>query len=1834
MEKYKIRKSAMFLLMSFLSFFGYLTFAKADGITISTEYSSVIMDSTRYTGVTCSGNPAHINYWKDEMGNYRVQVKEGSPSFSDEVVRCSFTLDRYTGTSNATNTFRFSYTAGDGSDESGNMTITTHLYKQYGPSIDMAKTESLMGKVKNISNAKIVSGHEYIDLNCGGSACIISMKEREYTGDMLTTVVEFDVELNNGATRHVTVNAKLHFDATIYATYGGYGTCDAFGSGWTQAKDENGNVIDGKMAYKYKGGTITLPNCRVDNDAPSADPLIEFKGWNANSNLTSTLGTCAGDIPGGSSFAPGNNIQNYSTCYVKSKGIKIAHATVTDGGWNFKNGIYYRKTTSNTITLPNGRIDKEGRTFIGWKRADGTSISTYKPGDEVAADGATYYPTWAEESGGEVHKDIERTIYLGNSSIYALSGISFTSCSSADSSKVSAVMTGGQCKLTALQDTGDNRVIISASDSSGNSYMVRIKVISTGEGNSEGNGGSIQTGLKPAVEFVGSDPSASVNPPAANGNKPQKNPNGTSTVTGVCGKYRVSLVGKNNNSFSVRQSASASWQAGHAWTYKAVADASCDNAGAEFLALCLDPGRQGPGAGANYNLIGTLANSGASPKFANFIAAIYKNYLSPAGSSVMDANNATKIAALVAVRVASFKSSMDSGLGAGAGPQLKGAHAAFQSLAASCTGAGSCNLDDTTTFKWQNTGIKSTAVSMMAEYFNASDAAPSSEETVTFELTSSNYVNGSYEVKGKVNYPADAELVSWEAKCPAGVSCSVEPGAPGQDFTFRYTLADLNAKLDATNLGIIIKYKSSDAFNNVFLLQSGSSLQRMIIFNSGDNPTQVFVPVLGGPSGLCNIADYQDGSGNITGANLDAFLANDCCDQITDENDPVYMQYCSGRNCLSHNYSLVCDVEARNNRDTYDIHEARDKATGAEKYALCVVDVAKDTGTSDTHKKITQNLSDAKGNKYAIDTYNNNKYCRVTCKEDWQISTPGFNDFVGVNAVLAGSYFQINEDVYFSGTRTCVTTYIDYDKYLDEQEKITDEMVKNYNEYSERSYLYYALYDDDQDSTETNWNKESKTYNWYVTKQYTDGAICGYSYSCSSGDLDGDSTGTSATGPSCKSESTDYKALDATHTTCASFNTGTESGWEDNPNAGGDASKACRKKSTSSSASTATARTCWRVEEAHKNLNCNIFSIKASANSYTYDKYNNGNKYGLTPPSTEREQKKNSSGISEKTNHSTGGDYNQGDVHYSDDFVSGYCETDSDKDGTQNGEDIFWYRTYLLDQKATYGGENLKSSIINRANTINASYATLKSNADQFNVCQGVYLKNTSGPNAGDTVSNSNFAGVKVVDVPGRGAAEASKSVLKGNSEVANGWDVKGKYTYEESEYMNMLGGDNVLEINREGGDPGEGSCTTDSKTGLEICRNSVGNNQYYDKTGWTNDSQAGKAYAGTAGGAINGEGLTKYEICVVKLDSANPGRKPVVSGSDFAANAVADCSLSTFNYYQTNYIKTSMKNSAIFSNKGYWYLNMATDVKKHGDSKDVVASSGSDELNWSKLGTNHNTFPIKVTTRRNIYQYVYSFADIGYYSNGSYGRVMGNDETSLVDYHTHACFYEVKEELCKCCGSPIVATTEDGKTLEDYSKVDTEDTVPGYSFSDRLLITDDGTLGFFNSTVSLNDLDSGTGRQLANNWSDSSHFFYVGENLTTSKGSELANYIEKKGEDVYNETPEYSYTLNPSALAKIKGESYTYGFNANSIETQANWVFNIDTNSADDDVPKMAHYKSKYLQSFLKQFETPEYQGKLFTDLNGSLDSCIVSNASDLKNKHNCRWVDYKAGQYRLAFK
>ena len=190
-------------------------------------------------------------------------------------------------------------------------------------------------------------------------------------------------------------------------------------------------------------------------------------------------------------------------------------------------------------------------------------------------------------------------------------------------------------------------------------------------------------------------------------------------------------------------------------------------------------------------------------------------------------------------------------------------------------------------------------------------------------------------------------------------------------------------------------------------------------------------------------------TGNLSGTACQELLAADCgeCAELEIECNVL------GDQAACQRYGAVCDVACGTDVDTfeccdnqnnliisaYDNHTVNVSAPYPNSEYACFVsqiDGQVDANGDDAASTV-EGAEDDEGNSYTLDQ---NRYCVVSCKEDYTMTMPT------AKLVNAGRYFTFSAAV--EGTKTCYTNSIDIDLYNQDVTRIIQEMQNAFNEYN------------------------------------------------------------------------------------------------------------------------------------------------------------------------------------------------------------------------------------------------------------------------------------------------------------------------------------------------------------------------------------------------------------------------------------------------------------------------------------------------------------------------------------------------------------------------------------------------------------------------------------------------------------------------------------------------------------------------------------------------------------------------------------------------------------------
>lgn len=1800
----------------------FLSFAFMSGIKAATNYNrkevglphgeTAYFELTNYRGLSCDlTSPKSFTVMSRAGSGFRVDWKDNqSTKNGTEIYNCTFTsID---GVSPQPSDKNLIIAVNYGKKTTRTL-VNIQLVKNKYDSRNLVRDEyaantnylSGISKINSVSqnkSGKYATGAQYVTLNCppNGNTCVANLLN-SLPDDTSVRWAQYTVKYTDtsGNPRETVFDFQLTSKTIIRAYAGVYGTCN-FDSRWEK---------DSTSVYKTQAtsGTIKLPSCNAEF---SANPLIEFVGWSNYSIYDESgkdyqaLNKCvayATTAPG--EYVPDPDKTVYTACYKSASGIILqpnGGTLAKESNYIYKDDVIYVKKDGTVILPEPTKIPKlydmygTGR-FEGWIDSKG---NLHAAGKSVAADGERYMAKYSMGQTVDGEDVNQKMVYVGETSPYMLNSTTITQCTSSDTTKLTAYMSGGQCFLTGVAETGSNYIDVALTTQS-STRTLKVRVVSR-----DGQYGDDWDNI-----IIDEDNNS--NADAQDGY--YENVAGAN----VCNTYAVSNAG------SLIDSA-ASYNGFNLGVSKYNAKSKC-NDNKNYLALCMDPGRPGPSSSDIYEIDKSFTRTNEFGKLVSHIVQKFVNE-SETTTNIISANIALRIVEYYSIEELASSNN-------GGNWYLASALSAYQvvgaDLKAACPDLKTCTyakaydaLDNH--WSWKNNDIRSQVATYLTGYTDVvtdDDRDIKNETKRTSSFTPGNDFLYKITYEGKLTFPTGMNVqpsdITHNCGNIAGVrNCSVTGSFSGSDvynykFTYEIDLSNRNFKIpksDSTdNPSIKINARSGVTSANVFVIKTiNDNKQRMVIFNTEPVNLTVVMPIYI----VCDIekAPFKIGA---SGFREDLFKTAGCCQFITDETSHEFLTYCTA-DCINTNFATMCNpngtVGGNVNTDVYSINESyRAGASGTKElnYA-CIVDVTGGTAAINS----TNNKKDEVGNYYALMAYNSNQYCSISCKEDWDISTASFSNFVGgmvtdasgkvisPGAIAAGQTFSLSPDMFIGGSRTCVTTYINYQAYLNEQTQLSKDLVTAWNTQSEYSKVYSLL----------NASKTTTNQTYYT---YTRGA--GYKcdpYSCGS---------------------------------------------EENP------------------------KTCWHTcyNWTRHVKTCAVSKITLrSGQSYEQGRWQSAGYATSSTGTTTASKLGHPSGGSAST---YGGIKNV--VEVSSTYNSKTLETEyfmGDSSAPHKYESSsYWYDgkcntahtiDYLFDN-ATYNGLDIDTTVTNNRATVNTKRNAIYDKSVDMTACQNFKLKNTST----ERKNGFNYDSTNHTDKTYFGNASITGFIGATTVPIIDTkFEPSGSYDYEEREFMSMLGKDNVIvtydELNQDyltknGKNPAtfNNDCITipdrknSNNQNIKLCKNHLVTNVYTSSSPWNASSVSGKTY---------GQNLTNNV-----LDSNDLGTKKITlckfSGTDptYDNHGSCDWSNGVIYYYKANYMKQTLSNSSFYRNKGSWFMNDANDNKAHADNfASAVNKLNVGEEHVTLLGDEINTFPVSVTTPRNIYQYSYTFGNIGYFSDGTTGRIMGNAATSLIAVNKHACFYEVYEDICRCCGDPMLWTTyESSKTTETGRFLDEEN----FDYVMSLDSYDPNTvfnshLGYVNSTVSLYDLDGTSNGALPGNWGTSDKFTYQSEVYTTGKGQYLANEIIKKGETIYTtggNNPEYSYTLNPSAISLIReyNGSHKYGYSTNDLiaygitkkKTPLDFAI-TDINGKENSVNTFSHYGSRFLEEYMSDYITAEFAASVLTTRKnqGASTVCFVEEGADAASKayalvqtQKCRWVDYvettdSGKKVRLAFK
>lgn len=1927
-----------------------------------------------YSNMTCShvdsGNSSIVSITNDGSGVSVVKYHTEDTAGKEVQIRCTWQDSSMGITQNGEALYKFKLNNDESASPSTGLPInevnirigTIAGFRRDGHPVGSNVVSYLgTGYSFNASDVSISSGGSYIEFrggSCSSSQCIVQPSAAAESGSGRRSFdSKFVIRATyNGTQYDVTINVHIDMSGGTRIYPGNYSgvSCGVPNSEW---KSTPGTYFEAENANP------TLPNCTVDSTEYS------FEGWNKTNPdglNNAEIDRCYNTVGGGTTAESG---ASYTICLKSKPHITIAFGSgslIANGdNWVRAGSDYaYRYSDSTSVKLP--KIDAEG--FVGWRK-NSYSGPLVEADTEVPVDGSRYF---AEIQSSRVYTDMNKTVRT--SKTMPITYPNLTGCSLAEGApegKVTVTFneTAHECQVTGVEATeGEEKVDVKLTFG-GDSPRVatyHFKVVDSAAAADPGDSAVLDINTYYNVIY----------------GENNTGDGGSGIFTSGAKKLWVNWGAKNKasatffgGSFSVPGGASYSSGDGGSGTvqssyYKVCTTESapsgeCPSSGnpEQFWAFCLDPGLHGPDHGWDQYIVDPkdLSNSEHLKKLISYanekgVGGSYGTQMLTA-SLLSDAENIYRIAIHHATRFAALMDGIDSGKSA-----FPGRYKWYQQTAQEIKNLGDhpskedvynkivaffSNHDE---YPIDDGASRDKIADLIATYFNESadqdissgkieriienvevDADDSDMTNVveisivvpsaTTSMKLSGFNSGLTDIRGQIlddsGNPVDSYNIADEScedngdgrkKCKVKVKLS-------KPLTSTKKLPSTDEeKMDAS-----FKFEFSGAnIEKMFLATSkahGHSWQRMLMFNTGEADIRVYVPFKPDCGKLIDKTPRDD-------AVKQAIVANQCCSYLSDSEieDGGYLEMNCAKKCYESTFAQVCSYAVTPGMvDVYKIEEA--KLDGENQIGLCVVNVTDPYDASNVDNFVR---TDQNANKYNVEAFAgaNNKYCEVTCKEDWTIVMEAYGNYVGLNAVAAGSYFRIKTNDTFMGNKTeCYSTYIDYAKYTEEQSNLSKTVVDEYNSYSTSSHAYTDIKkikeanDLGQISVEvaTGCIKRDSCANTYPgveggSSWDSEAKECYHMETCTCPPDDDDCV--------CPKRVTDGepKCLEegSVHTYKLKAKRNVVGTREDYDKTYIHSSKTSNKDTDGDPNNNNTITTSHELGDSIGT------SMKADYDGEihiecSYEWADEENE--ISPDVTCTAPASDTNSSNGAYSHSYGGDSIDNFCNNNADANGTYCKVDDAGDGGAKQDAFDEMTTQFMDH--TEQQERIHSG------NLSSATSTIYGNADKFFACQHFQLENTSDLPSNATNNKMFFIDNAILGKKG----EYTKIETK--------FKPGASYKYDDDAYMTLLGDENVVEQYLDRNNhvldnsyvPGESTdtysttsnfrkeYTIDSVNGADpsgapvsgeekvyLSKNYLEASYYWSKDPWPANDQKSKDYNDDSskikyddanhGPLGNGDSSEfsyqkgKITLCTIEADidlhtysvdsPKSPGgvMKEVVAVLNENPEWLGGvCFEVMLRYNDVNYVKTSIENGSFYKNKGNWYFSDSNGMYvAHGDTPQaalenlasIAYSTGGatdasaipkDNSNWKQVGE-MNVFPISYSTPRNLYTYTYYFGDMGYYYDSqNLGRIMGG-VTPIIKKNDRTCFYEVYEEVCRCCASDLYDYGYDPDSPESEDNVNPQSLLPSmplgspdYSFSDYAAIktNDKSYLGIVPSTVQLADFNSDQDRELPSNWGVT-EFYYDGTNYKIDKGREALKYIESKGETIYMQDPqneynlEYSFTLTPSVLAEIKEYNNDNGYDISHDRVtlygrylngadQVGKLYNpIDL--LDADTISFVHYGSVFLESELPR----DAINRSLSNLGDSI--CYVETTfsddednNDLDNKvtdkmksGDCRWVDF----------
>ena len=1066
------------------------------------------------SNVTCVANdtskPFEASVTKIDNYSYRISIKNNNKTvntYNGLTYTCTGVPQNVGG-----RTFTYIYNFALGAETTP---IENEKYYELFPEEVLEFVSLYSIKTARSYNYKEGSGYNSIQIyGCSNSAACKAM----FVGAPLhNRTHKIDLTyVNNADVLYKTKVTIVEKDPSITtkAYPGLLGFCDFDDSQWELSRWADAS---GKN-YTYYEATVrgaVLPDCRIDPTQNTEKLPLEFKGWTkgykAGDALT-TKSSCGTDL-----LAPGKATsagQTYAPCYEMTPHIRVSTnsgSLKSDSGFEFRASdmtyIKYGSSFTEKVKLP--EVEYTGfhstSNLTGWRNNNTGEVKS--PGTEVYLDGSV----WVAITDRTVSQvDLYKTVGLGEVAQFTVPNMTSCSLDGASSGYVSVSGSYGDCRVTGEEVTPFDvyaDVLVTLNDGTVRVYKFNVEDRSK---INEDDNGIFNVDLDDEIEVgVNDDETLNdfktdqcetflisrngyakyqfANAKANNGfgeiamntgiySVYQLCPTDYSTYVGLCldpgrrgpGESGTGVVTKSINFKGSTVSVTGN-------EYKKTEDVQRDS---EFGKLVMYMVKT-----LNISQFNTNSGDALKERAAAHVVirsmAIYTGFSRAPDPS--DQVYASHYYPYLGVSDAIKDALTDGDIS-----RSEAENAVYNGK----NGNGFKNWRD---------GVDGILVNLLANYGGTSTEEESDGFSRTIDKTEykadpSNPNKYSINYKGTITAPSGASATmtacrkSGDAKY--GVICTVNSWSlaseAGGRKTYNYdvtvTVNDASKVVPPSNvdeekdLSFQISYTGGADIVNAFIASAKNStanVQRMLIISTTNPKVYIYFSVVPNQCdlGVLNpaLCDTEvNCTKNINNKKFNAvlFKAAGCCRYVLNESSYIFKSVCSAE-CTSSTMTSVCEYVAngKEKADLYEIKEGSQYKSDALGYqdaiGTCIVNVqdyfandgAAFLSNYDTSKKFTK--YDDVENLINVKEYDTNRYCQVTCKEDWQFSMDSFGNFIGKDAVASGTYFQIvSNDMFMSGKRTCYTTFINYDRFMTNVVDLSNELVKAYNRYSKWSHTW------------------------------------------------------------------------------------------------------------------------------------------------------------------------------------------------------------------------------------------------------------------------------------------------------------------------------------------------------------------------------------------------------------------------------------------------------------------------------------------------------------------------------------------------------------------------------------------------------------------------------------------------------------------------------------------------------------------------------------------------------------------------------------------------------------